>query len=105
MTDPSYTYDHLDRTDALLDEREPPKYAIVQKRLAANHWQVWWDGEMVYEHKGEGAEFCSGALADGLERGITGSKRALFANSKIRLEGFMDYLEAFDSYEHWRDAG
>lgn len=78
------------------------QYKIVRRCLSKDHWQVWWEDKMVYESKSDVAEWTSGAFADGLERGITGSKHALYAKSKVKLEGFMSYLEAFASYEDYK---
>lgn len=81
------------------------KYNIVMKKLSgkADHWRVYWDGEMVYEATGPNAESSVSSFTDGLERGITGSKESLDANSRVKIKGWMDYLEAFDTYEDYRD--
>lgn len=64
------------------------QYDIVKRQeLGEDTWTVSWDGEVIYQCTGEAAEFLTGAFADGLERGITGSKQALDANSRVRLEG------------------
>jgi hypothetical protein len=76
-------------------------YNIVRQK-DGDTWRVIWDGTVVFESQGEIGEFTSSAFANGLEQGITGSKQPLGANSRIRIEGWMDYLEAFDSWEDYR---
>ena len=78
------------------------KYKIVLKCISKNHWQVWWNGDMVYECKNEDAQRYASTFADGLEQGLTGSKTKLYANSRIKIKGWMDYLEAFDTYEDYK---
>lgn len=77
------------------------KYHIVRK-LAKGSWSVYWDGKRVFHATGENAEVMSSAFCDGLERGITGSYQALGSHSRIRIEGWMDYLRGFADYEDYR---
>lgn len=77
-------------------------YEIIKRRTGGNAWEVWWDGVRVWKGTGPDAQYFAGNFADGLERGITGSKHSLMANSQVKLEGFMTYLEAFDSYEDFK---
>lgn len=78
------------------------KYKIVKKCVKNDHWQVWWDDTLVYEANNPNAQHIAHIFAKGLEQGILGSKQSLGSNSKIRIEGWMDYLGAFDSYEEYR---
>lgn len=79
------------------------KYSITKKNIGGDHWQVWWNGECVYDANSSIAQWTAHTFADGLERGITENKQSLGANSKIKIEGWMDYLETFNSYEEYRD--
>lgn len=78
------------------------EYDIAQKHESDGSWSVYWDGKQVFHATGEYAEFLTHAFCDGLERGITGSKQPLGARSQRRILGWMDYLEAFDTYEDYR---
>lgn len=78
------------------------KYEIIRQK-DGDTWRVIWDGTVVYEtHNPEDGEFTSGAFAEGLEMGITGSKQPLGSHSRIKVKGWMDYLDAF-TYEDFRD--
>lgn len=60
---------------------------VLKKTPGENEWSVIWDDVEVYRRSGEDAEFYVGAFADGLERGITGSRDPLCANSQVRING------------------
>ena len=77
-------------------------YSLVLKRVDDNHWQVLWDNELVYSAKGEDAELLASTFIDGLERGLRQSKQALGGSSRVKIKGWMDYLEAFPTYESYR---
>ena len=76
-------------------------YKIVRRKTDAG-WQVEWDGEKVFEDKSGRAESTSHAFAQALEMGIVGSKEPLYANSRVEIKGWMDYLSAFGSYEEYK---
>lgn len=76
-------------------------YNIIREKIK-DGWQVLWDDRVVYKSHGRDAEWTSGAFANGLEMGITGSKEPLHARSKITIKGWYGYLDAFDSYEDYR---
>ena len=60
---------------------------VKQETPGKDEWKVIWDGEVVYSRTGKDAEFYVGAFIDGLERGLTGSKKPLFANSQVEIRG------------------
>jgi hypothetical protein len=70
-------------------------YEIIKKKTKKG-WHVYWNNRKVYEHYGRDAEFFAATFADALERGITGSYDALFANSRIQIEGV--YYEPPERY-------
>ena len=74
-------------------------YTIIKRKIEEG-WEVEWDGEIVYkDHDPVDGEWTAGAFADGLEMGITGSKKPL---SHIQIEGWYNYLSAFSSYEEYK---
>lgn len=70
------------------------EYDIVLRCNTDDTWQVEHDGKVVYT----GDEFSCHTYAHNLEQRITGSDTWLYGNSRIRIKGYMDYLEDY-SYE------